>query len=133
LIAAVLCVALLAAPAHAAEHAPDTDPTNALPYVRFAPIFVPVIKGDQVSRQIGITLTMQLVDNSKRSDVEVRRKPLHDAFFRELYGFFQERVPASGHIDQALLKARLLKTATAIVGPNRIQEVLIVQLFERPK
>jgi hypothetical protein len=133
LIAAFLGFALLAAPAYAAEPTPYVDPANALPYIRLPPIVVPVIKGDQVSRQVGITLTVQLIDNSKRSDVEAKRKQLYDAFFRELYGFFQERLPASGHIDQPYLKTRLLKTATGVVGPNRIKEVLIVQLFVRPQ
>jgi hypothetical protein len=135
LIAAFFGFALLAAsaPAYAAEPTPYADPAKALPYIRLPPIFVPVIKGDQVSRQIGVTLTLEHIDNSTRSDVDAKRKQLYDALFRELYGFFQERVPASGHIDQAYLKTRLLKTAIAVVGPNLIKEVLIVQLFERPQ
>ncbi len=135
LIAALLCVALFAAPACAAAPAPApaVDPANGPLYVPLDPIFVPLIKGDQVGRQIGIKLTLLLVDSSTKSDVVAKRKQLYDAFFRELYGFFQERVPANGRIDQAYLKTRLLKTANGVVGPHLVKEVLIEQLFERPR
>lgn len=133
LIVALLCVALFAVPARAANTAPPIDPANALPYVRLDPIFIPIIQGDRVTRQVGVTLMLQLIDTTTKSDVEARRPQLYDAFFRELYGLFQQRMPASGQVDQAYLKAQLLKTATGVVGPNLIKEVLIEQLFVRPQ
>jgi hypothetical protein len=135
-LAAFAFVALFALSAHAA----DRTESAALPktpggpsYVRLDPIFVPVIEGSQVTRQIGVTLMLELVEGQDKGDVEGKRKPLYDALFRDLYGYFQDRFAASGHVDQPYLKVRLLKTANRIVGPNLVKEVLIEQLFERPK
>jgi flagellar protein FliL len=131
---AFVWVALFALSARAAEPAEKAAPVAGAPsYVRLDPIFVPVIEGSQVTRQIGVTLMLQLVDGQDKSDVEGKRKPLYDALFRDLYGYFQDRVATSGHVDQPYLKVRLLKTTARVVGPNLVKEVLIEQLFERPK
>lgn len=133
-LAALLGAALGAVPARAAEVAakpPAASVPGAPHYVRFNPIFIPVINGDRVTQQVGITLMLQLKPGEDQADVEAKRQQLADAFFRELYAFFQDRVALHGAVDEAYLKARLLKTASAIVGPNAIQEVLIEQLFAR--
>ena len=129
-------MAFLAPSVRAADRAekPDAPSVAGAPsYVRLDPIFVPIITGDHVTEQVGITLMLQLVENKEKGDVEGKRIPLYDAFFRDLYGYFQDRAAASGRVDQTYLKARLLKTANRIVGPDLVKEVLIEQLFARPK
>lgn len=134
LLAAVLCIALFSARARAAEHAAEPAAIAGAPaYVRFDPIFIPIIQGDQVTRQVGIMLMLQLVEGQNKADVEAKRQLLNDAFLRDLYSFFQNRAAASGRIDQPYLKARLLKVAGQVVGPNLVKEVLIEQLFVRGK
>jgi flagellar FliL protein len=131
---ALACVALFATSARAAEPTEKAAPVAGAPsYVRLDPIFVPVIEGSQVTHEIGVRLMLQLAENQDKGDVEGKRKPLYDALFRDLYGYFQDRVTTNGRIDQPYLKVRLLKTTARIVGPNLVKEVLIEQLFERPK
>jgi hypothetical protein len=101
-------------------------------YVRFQAIFVPIIEGDRVTRQVGVTLMLQLVKGQEKSEVEDKRLQLNDAFVSDLYSFFQQRA-ALHDIDQHYLKDRLLKVAGGVVGPHVVQEVLIEQLFEEKK
>ncbi len=131
----MLCVVLLAFQAAAAESPEKSAPTvpDAPAYVRLDPIFVPVIEGSQVTRQIGVTLMLQLAKDAAKGDVEAKRKQLYDALFRDLYGYFQDRATAKAQVDQAYLKVRLLRTTNRVVGPNLVKEVLIEQFFERPK
>jgi hypothetical protein len=133
-LAAALCLLFLALPAGAAEHAEDggAPKVNGAGYVRFEPIFIPVINGNRVTQQVGVTLMLLLVKGENPADVEAKRPQLTDAFFRDLYGFFQQRPALGGRIDQMYLKSKLLKTASRIVGPKAVQEVLIEQLFARP-
>ena len=133
LIAALICVALFAVPARAEEPATKSEPAIGPAYMRLDPIFVPIIQGNQVTQQVGVTLMLQIIEGKSKSDIEAKRKQLYDAFFRELYGFFQSPAAAGGNVDQTYLKVRLLKIAVGVVGPNLVQEVLIEQLFERPK
>lgn len=132
----MLCVVLFAAPTYAAEPAADGKAASgpgAPVYVRFNPIFIPVIDRNQVTQQVGVTLMLQLMPGENQADVEAKRQQLTDALFKDLYVFFQDRVDYRGTISEAYLKARLLKTASRVVGPDAIQEVLIEQLFTRAK
>ncbi len=102
-------------------------------YIRFRPIFIPIIQKDRVTRQVGITLMLELVQGQEKDGIEEKRPLLTDAFMRDLYGFFQQRASLGTRIDQVYLKDRLLKVADNIVGPKMVQEVLIQKLFEDRK
>jgi hypothetical protein len=102
-------------------------------YVRFPPIFTPIIQGDRVTRQVGITLMLQLKKGEEKEGIEDRRLQLNNAFLENLYAFFQQRVDLKGGIDEAYLKQRLLKVADNVIGKDAVQEVLIEQLFEERK
>jgi hypothetical protein len=136
-VALCACIALVATTTLAADRAGEkSDPSTIAggpAYVRLDPIFVPIIAGDEVTQQVGVTVMLQLVEGKDKSDVEAKRLLLYDALFRDLYSYFQDRVAASGRIDETYLKARLLKTSIAVVGPDLVNEVLIEQLFARPK
>jgi hypothetical protein len=123
----------LIASAHAADRSADPGMIDGAPaYVRFAPIFTPIIEGDQVTRQIGVTLMLQLDPGQEKDGIEAKHLQLNDAFVRDLYAFFQQRARVQT-IDEAYLKGRLLQTASAVIGPNVVKEVLIEQLFEQPQ
>jgi hypothetical protein len=103
-------------------------------YVRFAPIFIPIIQGDQVTRQIGVTLMLELAKGQEKEPIEQKRLQLNDAFVRDLYAFFQQRAGVkSNDIDEMYLKDRLLKVADNIIGEKAVREVLIQQFFEQKK
>lgn len=102
-------------------------------YIRFPPIFTPIIEGDRVTRQVGITLMLQLKKGEEKEGVEDRRLQLNNAFLENLYAFFQQRVDIKGGIDEIYLKKRLLQVADNVIGKDAVQEVLIEQLFEERK
>lgn len=103
-------------------------------YVRFPPIFIPIIQGDQVTRQIGVTLMLELAKGQEKEPIEAKRLQLNDAFVRDLYAFFQQRAAVkSNDIDEVYLKDRLLKVADNVVGDKAVREVLIEQFFEQKK
>lgn len=103
-------------------------------YVRFPPIFIPIIQGDQVTRQIGVTLMLELAKGQEKEPIEAKRLQLNDAFVRDLYAFFQQRAAVkSNDIDELYLKDRLLKVADNVIGDKAVREVLIEQFFEQKK
>ncbi|HVA12369.1 MAG TPA: hypothetical protein VNF99_03890 [Stellaceae bacterium] len=129
----VTCL-LFAMPAFAADREAVPELIDGAPsYIRFPPIFVPIIEDDQVTRQVGVTLMLQLVKGQKKQGVEAKRLQLDDAFVSDLYAFFQLHASLHSDLDQAYLKDRLLRVADAVVGPNIVQEVLIEQLFFEKK
>jgi hypothetical protein len=103
-------------------------------YVRFQPIFIPIIQGDRVTRQIGVTVMLELKEGKEKPPIEEKRLLLNDAFVRDLYAFFQQRAGMkSNDIDEMYLKQRLLKVADNVIGEKAVREVLIQQFFEQKK
>lgn len=134
-ILAVVAALFFALPAMAAEpEAAPGRPADAPSYVRFPPIFIPIIEGDRVTRQIGVTLMLQLVKGQDEQPIDAKRLQLNDAFVEDLYAFFQQRSSLPGNaIDETYLKGRLLKVADNVIGQSAVQEVLIEQIFEEQK
>lgn len=125
---------LFAAPASAADRSNAPALVQGAPvYVPFQPIFVPVIEGDRVTSQFGVTLMLQLVKGQTKDGVDEKRPELRDAFVQDLYGFFQQRAPLHQTINDVYLKDRLLESASAILGDGVVQEVLIEQLFQEQR
>jgi hypothetical protein len=122
-----------ALPAMAADREAVPEMIEGAPsYVRFPPIFIPIIEGDQVTRQIGVTLMLELVKGQEKQPIEEKRLQLNDAFMRDLYAFFQQRAGVkSNDIDEMYLKDRLLKVADNVIGEKVVREVLIQQFFEQ--
>jgi hypothetical protein len=119
----------------AANHEAGTEAVPGAPsYVRFPAIFVPIIEGDRVTRQIGVTLVLELAKGQEKPPIEEKRRQLNDAFVRDLYAFFQQRAGMRANdIDEMYLKERLLKVADNVIGDKAVREVLIEQFFEQKK
>jgi hypothetical protein len=134
-IVPIFTVLLFALPARAANREAVPEMFEGAPsYVRFQPIFIPIIQGDRVTRQIGVTVMLELEKGQEKPPIEEKRLLLNDAFVRDLYAFFQQRsgMP-SNDIDEMYLKARLLKVADQVIGEKAVHEVLIQQFFEQKK
>lgn len=130
----ILAGLLFAVPAFAADRSAVPELVDGAPtYIHFDPIFIPVIVGDQVRRQVGLTLMLELVKGKEKDSVEDKQRQLNSAFVEDLYSYFQQRVGLPGGIDQGYLKGRLLKVADGVVGPHIVQQVLIEQLFVEQK
>jgi hypothetical protein len=134
-ILSIFVALLFALPARAANREAVPEMIEGAPsYVRFSPIFIPIIQGDRVTRQVGLTLMLELVKGQEKPPIEEKRLQLNDAFMRDLYAFFQQRSGVKGaDIDEVYLKARLLKVADTVIGGKAVREVLIQQFFEQKK
>jgi hypothetical protein len=134
-ILSIFVALFFALPAKAANREAVPELIEGAPsYVRFSPIFIPIIQGDRVTRQVGLTLTLELVKGQEKPPIEEKRLQLNDAFMRDLYAFFQQRAGMKGaDIDEVYLKGRLLKVADTVIGAKAVREVLIQQFFEQKK
>lgn len=124
-----------AAPAKPDPHArPAIQPAPGAPAYVTVPLFIiPVIEGGQVTRQVSVGIGMELVKGKTLQDIKPKEAVLIDAFFRELYGLFGQRAAAERIAEPPIIKARLQRVADRILGAGVVKQVLILQLFERPK
>jgi flagellar protein FliL len=136
-IVAVLLFAL-AAPSFAAEHGEHVhagkEPSPGAPvFIDMQPIVLPVIEGKNVTRQVGVLLTVELAQGHVSDDVEEKRRELTDAFITELYRIYGWRSGADRVVNETLVKRHLQASADRILGKGVVQAVLIRRLVEQER
>ncbi len=102
-------------------------------FVELAPITVPVIEGSAVTRQVSVVLSLELEGGQSEADLDAKKRALTDAFLQDRYGMFAQRSGAARVADQRTVKARLSRTATRVLGPGVVREILVEQLYEQAR
>jgi flagellar FliL protein len=97
------------------------------------PITLPVIEANNVTREIGVLLTIDVADGHGKKEVEDKQRELTTAFITELAGIYGWRSAAARVGDYALIKARLQAAADRVLGPGVTRGVLIRQLIEQQR
>ncbi len=128
----------LAAPSFAAEHAEHghggKEAAPGVPvFIDMQPIVLPVIEGKNVTRQVGVLLTVELAEGRASEDVEEKRRQLTDAFITELYRIYGWRSGADRVVNETLVKQHLQASADRILGKGVVEAVLIRQLVEQER
>lgn len=96
-------------------------------YLRMDDITAPVMRGNKIRHYIFLNISLEMSSNSARDDGTVLKPRLQDAFLRELYSRPNSTGDASGTIDFEGMKKRLLKQARAVLGQDKVIDVLITR------
>ena len=128
----LVAVFLAAVPAMAADRSAVVMPVPGQPYfVQLAPIFIPVIDQNSISRQVSIAVAVEIADGAKAKDVDQKRPALNDAFLGDIYGYVQQRGGVGAPQGEAALKQRLRDTAQRVLGTIAVKDVEIEEFFEQ--
>jgi flagellar basal body-associated protein FliL len=129
---ALLSLLLMSGAALAADRSAVVMPVPGQPFfVQLAPIFVPVIDKDSVSRQVSIAVAVEIADGAQAPTVEEKRPALNDAFLSDIYAFVQQRGGIGSPQGASALKERLRTTAARVLQPVAVKEVEIEEFFEQ--
>ncbi|MGO8915202.1 MAG: hypothetical protein ACLQJR_04785 [Stellaceae bacterium] len=132
--------ALAALPAVAAEHEGGEGGAQEKPllpgvpdFFNIDPIELPVVEGNNVTRQVGVLLTLELADGHRQSEVKKKKREITDAFITELYRIYGWRSGDARVVNEALIKRRLQAAADRVLGPDVVHAILIRQLVEQER
>jgi hypothetical protein len=136
IVALALGLLVLAVPpAMAAEHAKATVKTPGSPndpvYIKLPAIVLPVFEGNEVARQAGLILTLELVKGKSDADVLPNERKLQDAFITELYNIYEQHGGSERVIEPTVIKQRLQSASDRVLGAGVVSQILIQQAFER--
>lgn len=134
LVRCALVLLLAGSSARAADRSAVVIPVPGEPFfVQLAPIFVPVIERDKISRQVSIAVAVEIADGGDATKVEDRRRALGDAFLSDIYAFVQQRGGIGTTQAAGALKERLRTTASRVLDPVEVKEVLIEEFFQKDR
>ena len=102
-------------------------------FFNIPPIVLPVVEGSEVTREVGVLLTLELAEGHPKTDAKARERELTDAFITELYRIYGWRSGSDHVVNEALIKHRLQAAADRVLGPGVVHAILIRQLVEQDR
>jgi flagellar basal body-associated protein FliL len=102
-------------------------------FYNIAPIELPVLEGNNVTRQVGVLLTLELAEGHRQSEVKKKAREITDAFITELYRIYGWRSGDARIVNEALIKRRLQAAADRVLGAGVVHAILIRQLVEQER
>lgn len=121
-----LALAGLFAAAASSANAADEKPEDAsVQYVAISPVAIPVIVNGKVVNYVFVNVRLDLTNGANSTKLREREPYFRDALVRAAH-----RTPFTNpadftKIDEAKMKASLMREAAAIAGPNAIRGVTI--------
>jgi flagellar basal body-associated protein FliL len=132
--AAFLIAFVLAGQALAADRSSVIAAVPGQPYFfQLAPMFVPVIDKNNVTKQVSIAIAIEIADGGLATKVEEHRAQLDDAFLRDIYVFVQQRGGVGPPAGQKALKERLRQSAQKIIDFVPVTEIEIEEFFQKSR
>lgn len=100
-------------------------------YLRLDPITATIFRNDQPAGTFTAAVTLEIVDESVRTDiVEVRRR-LRDSMFRELHAMFEREEYTGRKVDVDAVKRRMLVVSRRELGEDVVLDVFVNTLMRK--
>lgn len=102
-------------------------------FVNIGPINVPVLGEDRVEQFVTLVVALEVSDPFTAERVREQGPRLTDAYLQELYGGIASgQMMAQGLLDLPTVKERLAKATTRVVGRDKVRDVLVQVVNQRP-
>ncbi len=116
--------------ADAADGAVSAE-ASAIHFINLGAFVIPVINGNQVTRHVSLAISVEVVGDEKKAEVEHMMPRIKDVVLRELHKHMSRRRNPDVVQDLLTLKRKLLKAGNALLGEGMLNEILIENSLER--
>lgn len=102
-------------------------------YVELDPLILPIVDNNGVSQVVSLVIAIEVPDAATKSELEGIAPRLKDAFIQDMYGALNEHAALKGGVLQVnMLKSRLSKVSKEIAGKDKVHDVLLQVVQQRP-
>jgi flagellar basal body-associated protein FliL len=109
---------------------PDWFNRRGREYYTMPAFVVPVIQGNDVTRQVTFLITLETMGTDNRAKLMSKRPQLQDGFLRDLYGVIALR-PNAEVYDSESIKTRLRRVGDKVLGDGIIDDILVNVTYDR--
>lgn len=124
----------VAKPAHASDA--KTEEATAVPEVSFIemrPLVLPVLDQNGVSQVVSLIVSLEVSSAEAKAEVEKLSPRLLDAFIQDMYGALSKQAAMEGGMVQVgYIKSRLNRVSAEVLGKDKVKDVLLQVLQQRP-
>ncbi|HPQ50448.1 MAG: flagellar basal body-associated FliL family protein [Alphaproteobacteria bacterium] len=103
-------------------------------FVKMDPLTLPVVNEKGVVQIINISITLEAADAEAAKEIEKFAPRLKDAYIQDMYGVLGRKgaVNAEGIVQVNKVKERLNKITTKVMGAEKVRDVLLQAVQQRP-
>ncbi len=105
----------------------------AVTFVQMTPLVLPIVDKNGVSQVVNLVISLEVKDAEVAKEVERFQPRLKDAFIQDMYGVLTRQAAMDGGVVQVgYIKNRLNKVTTKVMGKDKVQDVLLQVVQQRP-
>lgn len=102
-------------------------------FVQMSPLVLPIVDKNGVSQIISLVVSLEVKDQIAAKEVERLTPRLKDAYIQDMYGVLTRQAAMEGGVIQVgHIKARLNKVTAKVMGQDRVRDVLLQVVQQRP-
>lgn len=102
-------------------------------FVELDPLILPILDENGVSQVVSMVVSVEVPDDIAAEAVKNMQPRLKDAFIQDMYGVLsRQAVTTGGTLEVGKIKARLNSISQKIMGPDKVKEVLLQVVQQRP-
>ena len=106
---------------------------KSLRFVELDPIILPIIDAQGVTQVVTLVISIEVIGDANAEFTKHMSPRLKDAFIQDMYGVLNRKASMEGGVVRADdLKARLLKASGKVLGEDRVNDVLLQVVNQRP-
>ena len=106
---------------------------GALSFVELDQLVFPIIDGNGVNQTVSLVIALEMADSEAAAEVITLQPRLKDAFIQEMYGALNRHAALKGGVIQVgKIKARLSHVAKKVLGQDKVKDVLLQVVQQRP-
>ena len=113
-----------------ASRPPITKTTDTL-FVDLESMTIAVIRNRRIAKHVVLQVTLEVPDEETRASVSHALPRIKDAFIKDLYDYYAVQQQGRDGINVEAIKKRLKRTADEVMGPGKVNAVLIQGAVER--
>ena len=102
-------------------------------FVEMKPLVLPVVDREGVSQIISIVISLETDDPAKVEEIKMMQPRLTDAYIQGMYGVLNSQaVMADGVLQVNYIKGKLNSITTKVMGKDKVKDVLLQVVQQRP-
>lgn len=124
-------------PAQASEQketkAEGNSATPEVSFVEMKPLVLPIVDQNGVSQIVSLVVSLEASSPEVKAEIEKYSPRLLDAFIQDMYGALSRQAAMEGGMVQVgYIKSRLNRVTAEVLGKDKVKDVLLQVVQQRP-
>ena len=130
-------IQFLSKPAQASEQADKKAEGEAgtpeVAFVEMKPLVLPIVDQNGVSQIVSLVVSLEASSPEVKAEIEKYSPRLLDAFIQDMYGALSRKSAMEGGMVQVgYIKSRLNRVTAEVLGKDKVKDVLLQVVQQRP-